>query len=82
MGLVASKMDRHFAEVIERSGGTVFRDLNGDGWADRGPFEQAHKIPKERFDRLVELGLIEAAGDALFGAPSQTWKIKKVDENV
>jgi hypothetical protein len=78
MGLVASKNDRHFLEVIERGGGTAFRDQSGIGWVSRGPFDDPHRIPKERFDRLIELGLIEAAGDALFGAPSQTWKIREI----
>lgn len=77
MSLVASKNDRHFLDVIERGGGTVFRDLTGIGWVSCGPFDDPHRIPKDRFDRLIELGLIEAAGDALFGAESQTWKVKE-----
>lgn len=72
MGLVASKIDKQLIELIRMNGGFIFREIDGTGSLRTGA-----SLRKERFDRLVALDLLEEAGDALFGVPSQTWKLKE-----
>lgn len=72
MGLVASKIDKQLIDLIRINGGFVIRKIDGDGTLQSGA-----SLRKEKFDRLIELGLLEEAGDALFGVPSQTWKLKE-----
>jgi hypothetical protein len=76
MATIASKIDRQILDLIRMNGGFIFRELDGEG-----TFQSGAGISKVKFDRLIQLGLLEETGDALFGVPSQTWKIKEL-ENV
>ena len=57
-----------------RSDGFLFRNTDGSGWTQSGA-----SVSRALFDRLIMDDLIEEAGDALFGVPSQTWKLKERD---
>lgn len=58
---------------IRKNGGFIFREIDGSGSLQCG-----RTLPKTTFDRLIEDGLLEASGDSLFDAPSQTYKLKEM----
>lgn len=69
------RTDLAWMETIRRHG-FICRDINGDAFIPNGV-----SIPKQRFDRLIALGLVEeAAGNitSMFNTPSQTWRAKEM----
>ena len=52
--------------------GFVRIDLNGKGY---GYLESSHIVSPGRLERLRLLGFLKSSGDALFGVPSQTWRL-------
>lgn len=61
---------------IIRKCGFICREANGIPWVTTG-----EPITPKRFNRLLEMGLLQPQGDSLFGGPSQTY-IPTKDEHV
>lgn len=72
--LRAGSLDISALDQIHREG-WIYLELGSDPWMPSG-----RSISRKRFDRLLALGLIEPQGDAMFGAPSQTYRPTKKRE--
>lgn len=66
-----SMIDKVAISVIKRGGGIVHLDLK----TGEGCLEGSTTFPPKRMRRLEQLGMLIPNEDALFGMPSQTYRL-------